>query len=184
MWPTWPGCSERSTRCAGGRPWPRTPTRPTRSPLTCSTESRSGVQWSTTWRDTASGTVPSATCCRCFRCPNRVPDTGRRAPPQAGSQLKRLAPVFRRLEISFDDTQRGSDRKRAAVRADGENGRGPLSAPSAPSATGGDQWRCPDDGGPGVARSASGTGQADGAMHGVSGETATERPKTPCRFCG
>jgi hypothetical protein len=159
------------------------------------------------WRGTVGDLLAS------ISVPEPRPGRWPKGNPQAGSQLKRLAPILRTLGISFDDTQRGSDRKRARLyMLTAESGDGPSSAPSATSVAGDDQWRHPDDGGPGAARSDGGTGQmdecdaalsaargavdqvrrttgiaadsADGAMRGVSGETDTERPKTPCRSCG
>ncbi|WP_116246294.1 hypothetical protein [Nocardiopsis sp. FIRDI 009] len=132
--------------------------------------------------------------------------------PQAGSQLKRLAPVFRTLGISFDDTQRGTDRKRARLYVlKAENSGGPPSASSELSTGSGDQRFCLD-GGPGAARpdsgadgvdeheetlsvvrgavdqarrsGGSGADSADGVIRDVSGDTVVERPKTPCRSCG
>ncbi|MEV6817921.1 ATP-binding protein [Nocardiopsis dassonvillei] len=133
--------------------------------------------------------------------------------PQAGSQLKRLAPVFRTLGISFDDTQRGSDRKRARLYVlTAENAGGPLSAPSAPSTGGGDQQYRADTSGPGGFRADGGLGggnqrnmvpsavlgtaelvrrttedradNADSPKRDVSTDLESERPKSPCRSCG
>jgi hypothetical protein len=133
--------------------------------------------------------------------------------PQAGSQLKRLAPVFRVLGISFDDTQRGSDRKRARLYVlTTENAGGLLSAPSAPSTGGGDQQYRADTSGPGGFRADGGLGSgnqrsmvpsavlgaaelvrrttedgadnADSPKRDVSTDLESERPKSPCRSCG
>lgn len=67
--------------------------------------------------------------------------------PQAGAQLKRLAPVFRTLGITFDDTQRSTDRKRARLYTltAPETARTAPSGPSAPSAPAADQHRPADD---------------------------------------
>ncbi|GAA1447621.1 hypothetical protein [Nocardiopsis tropica] len=132
--------------------------------------------------------------------------------PQAGSQLKRLAPVFRTLGISFDDTQHGSDHKRARLYVlTAENGGSLLSASSATSETGGDQWYGADASGPGGFRADGGLGgenqrnmvpsavlgaaelvrrttedgadNADDHVQLVSVAPETERPKFPCRSC-
>ncbi|GAA1980421.1 ATP-binding protein [Nocardiopsis rhodophaea] len=103
--------------------------------------------------------------------PDPRPQRWPKGNPQAGSQLKRLAPVFRTLGIQFDDTQRSPDRRRARLYTlTAETAREPPSAPSGPSADQRDQGRPVDGGTAGAVRAPShavrattGADSADGA---------------------